>query len=235
MNSMRPTCLMTKFTASAAFGLALGAAVLVAPAPARAGDDDVPLDTKIIRGLLESLGLRRDGEAINYQERAPLVIPPRLDLPPPEKSDTVANNPDWPKDPDVAQRKLEQKQERERNKTSGTEQIEIEQNPLRPSQMTPGGNPRTVARRGKSATALGENGTRMTPSQLGYKGGLFSNMFGSNKDDEAVRFTGEPARASLTDPPAGYQTPSPDQPYGTGKGPPPKATDYSTTHGEAER
>ena len=57
------------------------------PLPARAGDDDqqVPLDTKILRGILEGLGLRRDGDAINYQERAPLVIPPSHDLPPPEK------------------------------------------------------------------------------------------------------------------------------------------------------
>ena len=30
-------------------------------------------------------------------------------------------------------------------------------------------------------------------------------------------FTGEPARASLTEPPPGYQTPSPNQPYGRSK------------------
>ena len=41
-------------------------------------------------------------------------------------------------------------------------------------------------------------------------------MFGS-KDDEVAKFTSEPPRASLTEPPPGYQTPSPDQPYGLGK------------------
>jgi hypothetical protein len=34
------------------------------------------------------------------------------------------------------------------------------------------------------------------------------------KKEEYGTFTGEPPRASLTDPPPGYQTPSPDQPYG---------------------
>ena len=52
---------------------------------------------------MEGLGLQQDGEAINYQERAPLVIPPSRALPPPEKADAVvANNPAWPKDPDVS-------------------------------------------------------------------------------------------------------------------------------------
>ena len=53
---------------------------------------------------MEGLGLKRDGEAnINYQERAPLVIPPSRNLPPPERTDAaIANNPAWPKDPDVS-------------------------------------------------------------------------------------------------------------------------------------
>jgi hypothetical protein len=236
MNSMRPTRLTTLFSGSAAFGLALGAAVLAAPAPARAGDDDVPIDTKIIRGLLEGLGLQRDGKAsINYQERAPLVIPPNSDLPPPEKSDAlVANNPAWPKDPDVARRQEEIRAEHERSKVSAGDQVENDQRVLRPDELNPGKPPRRGASGIRLGNSLGEDGARMSPSQLGYKGGLFSNMFGS-KDDESVSFTSEPPRVSLTDPPPGYQTPSPDQPYGAGKGPPPKAEDYKTTHGEMQR
>ncbi len=34
--------------------------------------------------------------------------------------------------------------------------------------------------------------------------------------EEYATFTGEPARDRLTDPPAGYRTPSPDHPYGIG-------------------
>ena len=62
------------FGASAAFGLALGAAALVFPASARAADDDVSIDQKFMRSIMEGLGLKRDGEAtINYRERSPLV------------------------------------------------------------------------------------------------------------------------------------------------------------------
>ena len=48
-------------------------------------------------------------------------------------------------------------------------------------------------------------------------------MFGSK--EEVVNFTGEPPRGALTDPPPGYQTPSPTQPYGITKAPAPKAAD----------
>ncbi len=57
-------------------------------------------------------------------------------------------------------------------------------------------------------------------------------MFGKKDDEQAAKFTGEPPRASLTDPPAGYQTPSPDQPYGVGKekAKVPTSADYYTNH-----
>ena len=40
-------------------------------------------------------------------------------------------------------------------------------------------------------------------------------MFKGNKS-ETAEFKGEPTRDSLTQPPAGYQTPSPNFAYGTG-------------------
>ncbi|MFZ0779278.1 MAG: hypothetical protein WAM74_22585, partial [Xanthobacteraceae bacterium] len=52
-----------------------------------------------------------------------------------------------------------------------------------------------------------------SPSELGAKKpGVFS--FDWLKQEDYGTFTGEPPRVSLTDPPPGYQTPSPDQPYG---------------------
>jgi hypothetical protein len=217
---MRPARLTTKFTASA-LGLALGAAVLVIPAPARAADDDAPADTKFLRSILEGLGLQRDGGGINYQERPPLVIPSTRTLPPPEKSDAVtANNPAWPNDPDVQRAKAEADQEKSKLFTSAGEQIEHDQRPLRPNEMTPGPKPRSArktASSGSSQAPKSEYGDVLSPSQLGTKGaGLLGNIFGS-KEEESAKFTGEPPRASLTEPPPGYQTPSPDQPYGVGK------------------
>ncbi len=230
--------LTNAFSACAALGLALGIVVLTGPAPARAADDEVSVDQKVMRSIMEGLGLKRDGEAqINYQERAPLVIPPSRELPPPERSDAVtANNPAWPKDPDVERRRTEAAMEKNRNVS---DEREREQNPLRPDQLTPGGRgqKRQQARtsdNGYDAPASGF-GNQLLPSQLGTsKSGVFGAMFGSSKE-ETTKFTGEPPRASLTDPPTGYQTPSPEQPYGVGKPVAQKPTDYYSSHVEPTR
>ena len=61
-----------------------------------------------------------------------------------------------------------------------------------------------------------ESARPMRPSELGSKS-FFSGIFSSFSDkEETGTFTGEPARENLTAPPAGYQTPSPAQPYGLG-------------------
>jgi hypothetical protein len=238
---MRLTRLTVKFAASA-LGVAMCAAVLALPASAQSqsqASDDVPFDTKLIRGILEGIGLKRDGEdGINYQERSPLVLPPSHDLPPPQTTDGAVNNPAWPKDPDVARRKAAAAAERNRNVS---EEREREENRLSPDELAPGakGNPKLARTGGRADTGPSpteDDHYRMSPSELGYKGGLFGNMFGGKKDDENVaKFTREPPRASLTDPPPGYRTPSPDQPYGVAKDTSaPKATNYLATHGELE-
>jgi hypothetical protein len=215
-----------------ALGCALGVTLLTTGTPARA-DDDLPIDRKIFRGILEGLGLRRDGEAINYEERAPLVIPPSRALPPPENSAAeVAKNPAWPNDPDIARRKAEAAQERDRNIF---EEREHEQNPLRPNELAPGPRPKKQARTDDGYRSSPYGGSDpQTPSQLGYKGNIFGTMFGGTPD-EVTNFTKEPPRTALTAPPPGYQTPSPDQPYGLRKAStPPKATNYLESHGTVD-
>ena len=41
----------------------------------------------------------------------------------------------------------------------------------------------------------------------------WQKQFGT-KQEEYATFTAEPRRSDLTEPPPGYQTPSPNQPYG---------------------
>jgi hypothetical protein len=57
-------------------------------------------------------------------------------------------------------------------------------------------------------------GRTLLPGELGFGGGMFSNLFGYKAEQKP--FTGEPARTNLVQPPAGYQTPSPNFPYGVG-------------------
>lgn len=216
MNGKCPTSPTRKLYASA-LSVALGLAVLAWSATARAADDDVSFDTKIFRGILESLGLRKDGEGIHYQERAPLVIPSGRALPPPEKSDAaLANNPAWPIDPDVQRRKEEAALER--NRPNADEALLNDQRALRPNELTPGRKPRTARRTNPDTYQAPDNGSSgpLMPSELGNRGSIFSRMF-DKVETETAKFTGEPARSALTEPPPGYQTPSPDQPYGFGK------------------
>jgi hypothetical protein len=162
-------------------------------------------------------------------------------LPPPEKSDAaIANNPAWPKDPDVQRAKEEAARERNSIR-SASDQILHDESRLSDKALTPGAKPgdkRRMARRsGGLAGSSSENiGSPLSAKELGYKGGFFSNVFGGGRDEDVVQFTGEPPRTSLVEPPPGYQTPSPDQPYGlSGKTTAPKAEDYLTTHFEDKK
>src|ERR1700704_719635 len=193
--------------------VALGVGLVMTAGAARAQDDDEDEKTfeeKIIEGIMAGIGgTNMENRGIDYRERSPLVVPPKPDLPPPASASADVKAPNWPKDPDearrkaaIAARKKENKDPREAArlltpselnqrgpKSSGGESID-----------QPGGNP------GASAV--------LSPSQLGYSGG-FSGLFGGSKTETAP-FKGEPTRESLTQPPSGYQTPSPNFAYGTG-------------------
>jgi hypothetical protein len=213
----------------AALGLAAGLAVLAIPGPARAGDDGNSDSTGLYNAtfgrLLEGFGLQKgDGsDQIKYTERPPLVLPSSRDLPPPEKKDAVLS-PAWPKDPDVKRRKLIEAQEKGRIVSDVREH---EQNRLSEAELTPGPKPRGVQsiNSGPGRNGSTDFGEVLPSSTLGYKGGMLGKMF-HGKDEDVAQFTGEPPRTDLTEPPPGYQTPSPDQPYGLSQAKPKAEDDY---------
>ena len=189
-------------------------------------------DTKILRKILEEIGLRRDEKPIDYHERSPLVIPPTHNLPPPQRDAVLSRNPDWPKDPDVEQARAA-KSARQKDTS-----FEDEGRVLRPDELNKKG---PVRRRSETTASTDdsqypEGPARLPPSKLGVKGTIFNmgSMFGHKK--EAVPFKGEPPRTSLVDPPAGLLTPSPAEPYGLGKKQAKaKAIDIYTTRGEVQQ
>jgi hypothetical protein len=226
---------ITKSPLRAACGCALVVAVVLAWTPARAGDDDVAPDIKFLRGLLEGIGLQSGREKdIDYRERSPLVIPPSNALLPPE-ADTAAKNPNWPVDPEVKRQKQIRALERNRGPGSSSEEFITDSRPLPPSELDKG--PHKGSARNAGAMSPEDSAKPFTPSQLGTKpGGILGDLFGKKSDDEkTAAFTGEPPRASLTDPPAGYMTPSPTERYGQTKEIyRPKADNYYETHGTAD-
>jgi hypothetical protein len=192
--------------------VALGVGLLMASSVARAQDDDEDktFEEKIIDGIMAGIGgTNMDNRGIDYRERSPLVVPPKLDLPPPVSAKSEVSDPNWPKDPDEARRKAEIKA-RKKAKPDPMEASRI----LTPAELNVGKTAPPVRTDNDPVQPGVSNEPMLSPSQLGFDG-KFSNVFGGNKS-ESTQFKGEPTRDSLTQPPVGYQTPSPNFAYGTG-------------------
>ena len=178
-------------------------------------DEDEPLDTKLFRSFMKEMGFTRGEQGIEYRERAPLVVPPTRNLPPPQAEGPAAKNPAWPKDPDVTRRKQASAAEKAKLYSSAEEQARV----LRPDELKAQGQAGV-----STSTATGASGNEamrpLSPSELqgtatkSWWQDIFSSIGPSRP--ESVPFKGEPPRTTMTAPPPGYQTPSPSYPYGVG-------------------
>jgi hypothetical protein len=192
----------------------VGIGLIMATGAARAQDDeedDKTFEEKIIEGIMSGIGgTNMENRGIEYRERSPLVVPPKLDLPPPESVKTEIKDPNWPKDPDEQRRKAAIAARKKENKDP-LESSRV----LTPSELNAR---KTAAARRSNGDPIQpgiSNNPSLSPAQLGFTGGL-SQLFGGGNKTETAPFNGEPTRESLTQPPPGYQTPSPNFAYGTG-------------------
>jgi hypothetical protein len=205
----------------AVLGVVLGVFLIVAGSTGAAfaadDDDEGTWDQQMVRGFLRGLGLQNGREGkIEYKERPSLVVPPNSNLPPPDTTGSVARDPAWPADPDEAKRKAAKKAAAERKYTDPTTWGDT----LKPSQLKTGKTDALPNEQGIKPGQTVETSAQLRPDELGYKGGLWTDFmslghtFDREKPVEGAKFLREPARATLTDPPSGYRSPSPDQPYG---------------------
>jgi hypothetical protein len=202
-----------------------GLMVCAGTAAARAGDND-----SFLTSIERTIGLKAPNTmeyGINYSERSPLVVPPTRDLPPPEATAPVPT-PDWPKDPDIIQREKSKQAEKV---VPHPDHVIDSSRPLRPDELN--------AVNGRPSGGGGSSSPSSPADDRYYRSGgksMFDFDFWKSKTQgEYATFTGEPVRGSLTDPPPGYLTPSPDQPYGLA---PDRQTVHVTTpseHGELTR
>jgi hypothetical protein len=193
--------------------VALGVGLLMASGVARAQDDDEDdktFEEKIIEGIMQGIGgTNMENRGIDYRERSPLVVPPKIDLPPPASAAEAKAPPNWPKDPDEARRKAAIAARKKENKDpAAAARI------LTPDELNVGRTATPTRSSGDSLQPGQDNNPILSPSQLGFNGRL-TDLFGGNKS-ETKEFKGEPNRETLTQPPPGYQTPSPNFAYGTG-------------------
>jgi hypothetical protein len=187
-------------------------------------DDDDSFEQKIIKGVLGGIGLDVGQGRIDYNERAPLVIPPNKDLPPPQTAATTP--PDWPKE----SHRKKPTSSKKLDPNASVRQADIERATVPAAEMTSGPKPAPGASGAPASPPAdpvdntSDVGGRPLAASVVDKLAIF-NWFGTRP--EQAQFVREPARVNLTQPPVGYQTPSPDYPYGIAqakKGPSTKDT-----------
>jgi hypothetical protein len=206
----------------AAFGGILVVALAMAASAGSAfaqstDDDDVPLDTKLFRNFMKQLGFKDGDVGVEYHERAPLVVPPSRNLPPPQNETSSARDPAWPKDPDVARRREATAAEKAKLRRSSGDTPTEDARALSPDELK--GQPAAAAAATGPARPSGEEGGRpLDAAQMGAKKNWLESVWSAvgPQKPETAPFTGERPRTSMTDPPPGYQVPSPNQPYGVG-------------------
>jgi hypothetical protein len=179
----------------ARIGLVCGLLALVGASGPAVAEEGVA-----IKNLLGNMGLvPRERDPIRYRERAPLVIPPKADLPPPAGAETYASaNPQWPKDPDVVAKRRRADEERRPVTWSETRRMSDKEARLSPEELRAPGRKAKEAPR-EAGWFVGDESRAsymLTPDQLR------ATARGPNEPDpDAV----EPARKVLTDPPSGMR------------------------------
>jgi hypothetical protein len=189
----------------------LGAVMVLALSGTSLRAQEERADRKLLDTVLGGIGFKRDKPSIDYRERSPLVVPPSRNLPPPQTEALAAKNPAWPVDQDV---KRADDLERRRKGTASREEFDDwkEGRELSPSELNRG----RAASRPVTSSSDPEKGDAK-PSELGFTGWTWGKFFGGNKQTETADFVEEPVRETLVQPPTGYRTPSPSQPYGLDK------------------
>jgi hypothetical protein len=233
MRRRTETSMMFRTLRLAAVPLVIG---LTASA-ARAGDDDRTFSEKITDSFYGAIrGTSMDNRGIDYRERSPLVVPPTLDLPPPAAAAPAeAQIANWPKDPDERQRKaiIAAKKKnapppsRVMVTTAGTAAQSAQPiNIAPPADAVPTTTPNpTVVHQTNNPNGSGntdpvndEGGDLFNggfAKSLGVSDSLgIGNLFGNKGESVPIQPGTEPARQALTQPPPGYQTPSPNYVYG---------------------
>lgn len=197
--------------------IVLGIGLVMSGNAARAEDDedDSTFEEKIIKQIMTGIGgTNMENTGIEYRERSPLVIPPTRDLPPPQAAGTTTANPAWPREADRKVVVGKTKNTRAVPDEPGSESL------LTPNELNRGINPRAPRVTDPSQTTGSVEeanvGRPLSPAQLNNKGIFNWNALMGTHLNEQAKFESEPSRNALTQPPVGYQTPSPAYPYGSG-------------------
>jgi hypothetical protein len=151
-----------------------------------------------MRDALSTIGLiEPEKPTINYRERAPLVMPPKLDgkaLPEPRQPEASAQ---WPKDPEIVQRQREREEARKPIVRGAQGRMSDNNMTLSIDEM----------RAGRRAEAAGRTVAGRPEGENDDRNSFWANPFGLRSEPATEPSVAEPDRDVLTDPPTGYRKP----------------------------
>lgn len=193
----------TRILVAATGGVALAA--LLAASPARADGD-------LWNSMLGWVGMGHktdaatgpDDGAIDYRPRPDLVVPPKMDLPPPQAS--TAPPADWPHDPDATARVRAEADSRRPAPSSDSSSDNNSGDFVADADKAKPDNGESEActnEAGKPICFYGPSGL-MNFAKGWNMGGLFQSH---SEDTSKLRIGQEPPREYLVQPPPGYQMP----------------------------
>lgn len=177
-------------------GLATAAVALLSLSGPTASPAHAEEDTNPFNSVLGFVGMQFDKEQdlIDYRARAPIVVPPRIDLPPPKET---VRDPSWPVDPHVVEERRRAMDSRrpapQINPNSRVEmsQTELQQQGRAALPSNPGGGNDCQAGAG-------------TPICL-YAPWKVLQAAVTGAQPDVIQPGPEPSRKFLTEPPPGYR------------------------------
>lgn len=179
----------------ARLGLPCGLVALVVACGAAQAEEGVAF-----KNLMGTIGiLPPEKDPIHYRERAPLVLPPKAELPPPSAS-YASSNPQWPNDPDVAAKRRRLDEGRSPVTWSETRRMS-ENNPRMSPDELARGRTATNTQRTIPGSHRGDNARDvllLSPEQMAARAP-------SDVEDQKAATGKEPARKTLAEPPTGYR------------------------------
>jgi len=178
-------------------GAALFGAVALGPTSASAGDDgQAPIWVGVASIFGWDLSSKKNDEPIDYRERGKIVLPAKMDLPPPG-SPAANSAAAWPVDPDVETRKREIEKEKARPDVNSNGYVTPKQKFSQPFDQNAVVTVRATAGQGPGNSCPQGRCDQSVLSDVNPLG-----WFGDKKT-----LGPEPPRSWLTDPPKGYRAP----------------------------
>ena len=186
------------------FAVLLGTGALLAGCASYGSfDENEPsLETSILGGLIEPIGLAREEEPINYSARAPLVAPPTTAaLPAPQTQAIAASDPNWPTGSRQRMAQVLASEDQTLVYTPGVDGVDIAAT-------------QALAARSRQPQSPSNSGLSrpLTPDEMRREAEI---QMARNEANAAREQAGTVrGRRFLTDPPVSARAPSPEAPYG---------------------